>query len=135
MGAYHTQQQKNILAYLKTRTGQQTSADQLYTALLNQKTSVSKATVYRQLEKLVQQGLVKKYRTDGSSAAYYEYIQGEQQTKQDLLHLICDGCGCISHVECQHALHLGQHIGKDHGFHVNPSNVVLHGVCSRCASK
>lgn len=134
MGAYHSQKEKCILEYLKSRAGQQTTAGQLYAEVQGEKTSVSKATVYRQLERLVQLGVVKKYRMEGSSA-YYEYIGERPRAMKDMLHLVCEGCGCITHVECHHALDLGQHIGKDHGFHVNAEKVVLHGVCSRCVVK
>ena len=59
--SYNTRQGNLILALLKKEPGKHFTADEIIVRLANDGKSVGKATVYRHLDKLIRQGLVRKY--------------------------------------------------------------------------
>lgn len=66
------------------------TADDFYIRLRQQHPTVSRATMYRTLDLLVESGLVGRLDL-GGSRAFYEYFYGREHHD----HLICVGCGSI----------------------------------------
>ena len=66
---YQTKQMKQILAYLQTIEGTHVTAADVCSYFKEQGINVGTTTVYRNLEKMVEQGLVAKYNVDGTSSA------------------------------------------------------------------
>ena len=64
---YQTKQMKQILAYLQTIEGTHVTAADVCSYFKEQGINVGTTTVYRNLEKMVEQGLVAKYNVDGTS--------------------------------------------------------------------
>lgn len=58
---YKTKQREEILSFFRQHPGQHITAQELCTAL----NGVSKATVYRALDRLVQEGLLRRYTLEG----------------------------------------------------------------------
>ena len=71
---YQTKQMKQILAYLQTIEGTHVTAADVCSYFKEQGINVGTTTVYRNLEKMVEQGLVAKYNVDGTSSACFEYL-------------------------------------------------------------
>ena len=69
--AYQTKQQQAVLQCLKNRAEECLSAAELSDELRHSGLTVGLATVYRQLDKLTQQGLVHKVTTE--EGALYQY--------------------------------------------------------------
>ena len=84
-------------------------------------------TVYRQLERLAQQGLVHKAVTD--QGAYYQYC-GHDEGSCFLLK--CEKCGCIRHLDCSHLGELYQHLEREHHFRIDPRRTLFYGLCESC---
>jgi Fur family ferric uptake transcriptional regulator len=97
--------------------------------------SCGQATVYRQLESMVNDGIIRKYVIDENSPACYEYLNNESEQEHDLtFHCKCEKCGKLFHIHC-HQLHdMQEHLGKEHGFTVNPLRTVIYGTCQQCRS-
>ncbi|MCR5760910.1 MAG: transcriptional repressor, partial [Sphaerochaetaceae bacterium] len=70
-GAYSTKQSALILSYIETIKGHFTAND-VYEHFRNTDTPVGSATIYRQLDRFIQQGLVNKYVIDENSSCCYE---------------------------------------------------------------
>lgn len=120
---YNTKQKSLILDYLMEKTSH-TSAAEITAAL---KSSVSTATVYRQLQKLVDDGIVKKYVTDGSALYQYGGLNCS-----DHFHLKCTECNTLYHVDCSFLSELSSHVLKHHNFSVDNHKTVMYGVCENC---
>ena len=85
---YRTKQQEEVLGYLRSAPGHHTAA-QIREVLSRGSQPVSTTTVYRQLEKMVEQGLVRKYVLEIGHSACYEYV-GQQETCSSHFHCRCD---------------------------------------------
>ena len=66
------------------------TADDFYVRLRQHHPTVSRATIYRTLDLLIESGLVGKLDLGGSQA-FYEYFYGRERHD----HLVCVGCGSI----------------------------------------
>ena len=93
-------------------------------------TPVGVTTIYRHLEKLLEEGFIRKYTVDGASGACFQYA--EDQQCREHFHLMCEKCGCLIHLECSHLSELAEHIFYEHGFQINPFRTVFYGKCKKC---
>ncbi len=123
---YNTKQKNIILEYLKS-TPEHTTAAGIVSALRKKGENIGTATVYRQLEKMVDAGLVKKYITNKGACFQYS---GE--ACGDHFHLKCINCQTLFHVDCDFLSGLAPHILEHHGFIVDNRRTVMYGICSNC---
>ena len=94
-------------------------------------TPIGTATLYRQLEKLEQAGLVRRYTLNDVAGTCYEYLPLDGHC-DDHLHLKCEQCGTLVHLNCHQADGFQAHIKSEHGFSVNHTKTVLYGTCASC---
>ena len=131
---YHTKQKERILDLLKTCAGEHLTVSDLGKQLEENGTPVGTATIYRYLEQLTEEGVLRKYILDGKSSACYQYL-GEHATCQEHFHLKCTQCGQLFHVSCDYLNQLGEHLLEHHGFVIDHTKTVLYGLCAACAKK
>ena len=79
--AYKTKQGEELLAYLKSMPGRHRTVAEIRAYFARQGRSIGTATIYRHLERLVEQGLVDKYTIDANSPACFAYT-GHQNREQ-----------------------------------------------------
>ena len=94
--------------------------------------TVGTTTIYRQLEKMVSEGLVAKYVVDGTSSACFEYTGDEEESQAVCYHCKCEKCGKLIHLQCDEVENLKQHMLEHHDFEMNPLRTVFYGLCSEC---
>ena len=90
--AYQTKQQQAVLHCLRARAEECISAAELSEDLRHEGLTVGLATVYRQLDRLTQQGLVHKVTTE--EGALYQYCP-QAGCRHDCFLLRCERCGRI----------------------------------------
>lgn len=130
---YRTRQREELLDYLKSISGSQVTAGEVYEHFAAGDSSIGKTTVYRSLERLVEEGLVNKYIIDGTSAARFEYIEREENCHRPVcFHCKCERCGKLIHLECDELIHLQEHMMEHHGFTLDPLRTVFYGICADC---
>lgn len=129
---YATRQHQAVLEALAHRQGQAHTAAALTQELHRDGARIGLATVYRQLEKLEQQGLVHKIQTE--DGAFYQYCDQHAQGCECFL-LRCERCGRIVHLDCSHLQALCRHLEAEHHFRIDPRRTVLTGRCDRCAGE
>lgn len=127
---YHTKQKEVILEQLKLTKSHHVTVDDLYSLLQSNGLDVGKTTVYRQLEKLVQQGFVRKYNIENERCCY-QYV-GENQACSEHFHLKCICCGRLIHVNCNMLKNVSQHMLAEHDFMIDSSKTVFYGKCDAC---
>lgn len=127
---YKTKQGELITALLKQYSDKHLNADEIAALLRGQGYSVGKATVYRNLDKLTANGLVRRYMLEDGSPACYQYIGSEECREH--FHLKCLRCGGVIHLECDYLGDLSSHLIEHHGFELDTSKIVLYGICERC---
>jgi Fe2+/Zn2+ uptake regulation proteins len=131
---YNTKQKQLILNCLMQNKDRHITADEIKEFLSKGNDMVGKTTIYRYLDKLVSQGLVRKYTVEGGKSACYQYMDQMDQCRNHF-HLKCVDCGQLIHLECDYLDDINKHIQSHHDFKIDHSKTVLYGQCGKCAKK
>ncbi len=130
---YNTKQKKLVLDLLSDNRQKQLSCDEITYILMNNGTPVGKTTVYRQLERLINEGKIKKLNPHENGKSFlYQYVDEALDCKSHL-HLRCVCCGKYVHLGCDFMQGVSKHISEHHGFIVDNSKTEILGICSSCA--
>ncbi len=133
---YNTKQREVLLDYLRERQGTHVTAADVCAHVLQTGGSLSRSTVYRQLESLVNEGFLNKYIIDGESPACFEYVDRESHgAGETCYHCKCEQCGRLIHLHCEEMDAFGLHLRNEHGFSLDPVRTVIYGLCGACAAK
>ena len=133
MSQYKTKQREALLDYLQTVPEHHITAGDICAHFAALGAPIGTSTVYRQLESLVDEGLVNKYIIDSTSPACFQYVGEESHSGEEAcFHCKCEKCGRLIHLRCEELTGLGEHLALRHGFSLNPMRTVFYGVCSDC---
>ena len=132
---YKTKQRESIINCLMLHEGQHITASDICAYFKENGMSVGQSTVYRQLESLVDEGVIKKYIIDPNTPACFEYIHPEASFKEEVFfHCKCEKCGKLIHLHCDELKEIESHLYKHHNFKINPLRTVFYGICDECMS-
>lgn len=131
---YKTKQKELIVDYLAALSDNHTTVNQIQAHFIKEEIPIGLTTIYRCLESLVENGLVRKYMLDPASGACFQYV-GETKHCDEHFHLKCEKCGELIHLECSFLGEIAPHIMKKHHFQLNTAKTVFYGLCEHCNSK
>jgi Fur family ferric uptake transcriptional regulator len=103
-------------------------AEELLVSMKARGLKISRATVYRSLDLLVECGLARKQRL-GQDRFLYEHIHGGQHHD----HLVCTGCGRVVEFVSPGIAALQAEICRAHGFQPGRHTLQISGLCNACA--
>lgn len=133
MGGYQTLQRKALVDFLRRHPGRAFTARGLAKALkeapLTAQT-VGESTVYRLLQKLTAQGLVKRYLLEGSRCYVYE-MPPAGRSCDGHLHLKCTLCHKLIHLGDEETGRVTREAEKQ-GFALDKEQTLLLGQCAAC---
>ncbi len=129
---YRTRQREELLSYLETVPGVHLTVSDICAALAQSGSGMGQTTVYRQLESLLEEGLVNKYSLDQKSPACYEYIPLDSHVCTQCFHCKCVRCGQLYHLHCQELESIAHHLKEEHHFYMDPRRTVFYGLCEEC---
>lgn len=132
--AYKTKQGDELRNFLESVPGKHITAGDVCEYFRQSGKPMGMATVYRQLERLVDEGCVAKYNIDAGSPACFEYL-GTHRREETCYHCKCCVCGKLIHMHCDELPELQKHILAHHGFSIDPVRTIFYGVCSDCAKE
>lgn len=132
--AYKTRQKDLILACLREHAGGHITADMVRAHLLQGGMQVGLTTVYRNLERLVQDGIIIKYTGMNSTSASFQFV-GNPEEHREHYHLVCLCCGKMEHLDCGIIDEFSAHIRSDHAFTLDNTKTVFYGYCAACAAQ
>ena len=133
---YKTKQMEELLTFLESAQGRHITVNEIYSYFKEKDISVGTTTIYRHLEKMVNEGLVAKYVIDGTSSACFEYIGNGNSSKESVsYHCKCEKCGKLIHLHCSEVESLKEHMIEKHDFQLNPIRTVFYGICKECRNK
>ena len=127
---YNTKQRERILSYLKENQDSNITAEEILKHFNSIGEDIGKATVYRFLNDLVKESIVKKYMVEGRNCSCYQYVDG--QHCKEHFHLKCEKCNKIIHLECNEFKDVQNHIAKEHDFELDNIKTVFYGICNNC---
>lgn len=102
------------------------TAEQLHAALLPQLPSVSLSTVYRTLESLTDQDLVRHAHLSDTAPSYY--LAGGVEHG----HLVCSRCGSVENLTGPTLQRFVTDLASRAGFAVDTSHLTVEGHCAGC---
>lgn len=131
---YNTKQKSAIIQFIKVVKDKHFTVDSLCEMMALEGKTVGRTTVYRHLESLAKDGILRKYAAAQGESVCYQYV-GEQNECNEHFHLKCEKCGSLIHMECDEMRELAVHIKSHHGFSIDQFKTVIYGVCGDCSSK
>ena len=124
---YHTKQKELILDVIKN-LNREFTVKEIYDEL---KSSTGLTTIYRVIDKLLEEGYIEK--RVGDKTTYYQYL--EKCDCDNHYYLKCMNCGKLIHVDCDCINELSAHILKKHGFVTTKDHIILQGTCKKCLGR
>ncbi|CDE60060.1 putative uncharacterized protein [Fusobacterium sp. CAG:439] len=123
----YSRQREIILETLKSNVVHPT-AEYLYAILKAKAPNISLATLYRNLNQLADNGVIKKI--DGLEApSHYDHNTHEHY------HFICDECKRVFDVSSDVAPNIVQKTEEELGFIVKKHDIIFNGICRDCLEK
>lgn len=123
-GGHLTQQRAAVFDYL-SQVEHHPTAEEVYLAVKQKLPRISLATVYKNLEKLVECGAATKL-SYGDAAARYDIRTDHHY------HTRCLGCGELRDFESEEGIKLLQQLAPETGFTVEDYRLELLGRCGNC---
>ena len=130
---YRTKQKELILSCIQAHQGAFFTSKDITSALADQGTKVGTATVYRNLERLEEEGIIARTSIEGTSSICYRFLPDAPEDVYFFLK--CEECGNLSPIDCCELQKLYEHVIEHHHVRINPTKTVLYGLCEACLAK
>ena len=127
MKTYHTHQRASLLNFLKENSERAFTIEEIIENLNN--SEIAKSTVYRLMQKLVEESLVHRTVKGNSRSFVYQYISDEKC--ENHLHMKCTDCGKVYHIDSGVTSIIQNNIKSNPSFEID-SHTVLLGKCGEC---
>ena len=104
------------------------TADEIYNEIAKEHPTISRATVYRNLNLLSEMGEIRRLVMPGS-ADRFDHISSNH------CHVKCEVCGRVFDVDMDFVSGLESGIRDAHGFDFSGYDIIFHGVCPECKAQ
>lgn len=128
---YATKKRAWIIKYFAQNPDRDICVNEIYEYLNENGMDMNITTIYRNIDKLVEQGVVLKTVHGKKEQATYQYMKGKEGCIHHL-HMKCEKCGRILHLDCGFMSEIVEHIGNEHGFMIDCRNSYIAGLCKEC---
>lgn len=117
--------QRELIYQALKHSGVHPTAEYIYSVLKDEGAGIALGTIYRNLDKMVKAGRIKKI--DGlTQSVHYDHNVSKHY------HFICDICGRVFDVTSDIAPDLMRKAQIETGFKINSHDVTFHGFCNDC---
>lgn len=101
------------------------TADEIYGEVVREHPHISRGTVYRNLNRLAQEGKIRKLEFSGGADRYDHLCY-------DHCHVRCEKCGRVFDVDMDFVLGLEKNIRDARGFQFTGYDIIFRGICPDC---
>lgn len=132
--SYNTRQKEELTLFLEAFDGEHVTVQDICGHFRSIGKPIGMTTVYRHLERMVDEGIVNKYIIDANTPACFEYVRPEEHShKGTCFHCKCEKCGRLIHLHCEELDGFKTHLSEHHRFRIDPKRTVFYGICEDCA--
>ena len=128
---YKTKARESIVSYLKNNPDKRFTAREIFDYVKDEAEGVNRTTVYRNLDRLCEQGDLTKFKEPNQDAWFFQYSV-EHKHCNSHMHAQCSECGKIFHLEKPFVDDFESKLRDTYGLDVNASKTVIIGVCEDC---
>ncbi len=118
-----------ILEIFQTTKQRHMTAEDVFRVLLNERSDIGLATVYRVLMQFEQAGILLRSNFEGAKAVY-ELNEGQHHD-----HLICTSCDKVEEFYDPEIEKRQQLVAQQHGWSIQDHSMSLYGLCATCLKK
>lgn len=129
---YNTKQKEILLQIFKETKDKHITVEDINFYLNERNIKIGKSTIYRNLDELVKNNIIRKYFIEEGFGACYQYNEESSKCKEHF-HLKCIFCNKLIHIDCDFLKDINEHIKKYHKFYVENNKTVLYGKCQECS--
>ncbi len=122
----NTKQRQLVLDAVRARCDHP-SADQIYLDVRGLDNRISRGTVYRNLNVLVQQGEILQVKLP--------HMDRFESRLDVHYHLLCTGCGAVMDIPLSYREDLDEQTAKETGYSIERHRAVFEGLCPACRQK
>ena len=97
--------------------------------------NAGEATVFRTVTALTEAGLLKKFTSGGGRGECASYQYADCPDRPEHIHLKCERCGVLLHMDCSFMEEVLAHFLEAHGFSVDCGRTVIYGLCETCRNE
>ena len=126
MRSYDTKAKSALSQYLRAHADRQFTADELARTM---EQSAGKSTVYRLLNRLCEEGEIRRLPREGQRGAYYQAIPDDKCLGH--LHMKCTECTRLVHLNEAQSRRIYA-IALENGFTVDTKLTMIYGKCEKC---
>ncbi|MEA4934533.1 MAG: transcriptional repressor [Lawsonibacter sp.] len=128
MKEYNTEQRVVLMTFFQENRGEQFSIDEIV-ARLPRQARISRSAVYRNVDRMVQEGLLRKARLEESRKALYQWMDCRHCER---IHLRCEKCGRIFHMKSETDEETLKSVLQNSGFQLDKQASTLPVICKNC---
>lgn len=104
------------------------TADEIYNLLVKEHSNIGRGTVYRNLQKLCENGEIRKWEIPGGADRFDHLCH-------DHYHIRCTSCGYVFDVDMDYMADLEKAIHDLQGFELTGHDIVFKGICPKCKDR
>ncbi len=104
------------------------TADMVYDYIKEAYPQISRTTVYRNLNKLADNGILTRVKVSGSADRFDHFLEKHY-------HFICNDCGCLSDLEVPYHNDINKLVEGLGGRQINAHQIMFDGLCKNCLEK
>ena len=136
MASYQTAQKKILIEYMTKHCDTAFTVEELAEKIGEdgcREHVPGKSTLYRLMQKMVEDGRVKRFVKGNSRRFVYQIAAGERCDSH--LHLKCTECGKLLHMDDDESLEILSTVLAKNSFNIDEKKTVLLGKCGECSVK
>ena len=117
--------QRSLVYEAVHRLQSHATAEEIYDEIVKQHPTISRGTVYRNLNRLAEEGEIRRLEIPGGPDRYDHRCHGHY-------HARCLQCGRVFDVEMVYLQDLEKAVTDAHGFAISGHDIIFTGVCPDC---
>ena len=120
--------QRSLVYEAVHRLQSHATAEEIYDEVVKRHPAISRGTVYRNLNRLAEEGEIRRMEIPGGPDRYDHRCHGHY-------HARCLHCGGVFDVEMAYLQDLEQAVTDAHGFAISGHDIIFTGICPDCQAK